>query len=159
MCCNDSPWKNTPHAQQQYWITSFLWQNHAPGSYNDKEQHNTCPSSPQQQQTTQHPPPALWATAHRVDRGASSQWWPSMSTQHPTTMMEVLHLMAAGGASLEQDDGHSENGEGHDTTMYGGPTASDTPGDKAPPSTAVSHCLQGWTVVLQVCRRWQGWHA
>jgi len=40
--------------------------------------------------------------------------------------------MAAGGASWEQDDGHGENGEGHDTTMYGGPAASDTPGDKAP---------------------------
>ena len=62
--------------------------------------------------------------------------------------------MGVEGASQEQDNSHSENGEGHDTTMYGGPTASDTPGDKAPPSTAAGHCSQGWTVVLQVHGRW-----
>ena len=41
-----------------------------------------------------------------------------------------------GGASWEQDDSHSENGEGHDTTVYGGPTTSDTPGE----STAQHRC-------------------
>ena len=76
--------------------------------------------------------------------------------------MEDPHLMAwtrivAGGAPREQDDDHSKNGEGHDPTMYGGRTTSDTPGDKAAPSTTASHCLQGGQVVLQACERWQGW--
>jgi hypothetical protein len=88
---------------------------------------------------------------------------------HPTMMTQHEHTTphnddggpasdAAGGAPREQGGDHGKNGEGHDTTMYGGPSASDTPGDKALSSTAARHCSQGWTVVLQARGRWHGWN-